>query len=298
MRVDPNNINQLVQQLGSLTASETQVTQQISTGSRLTNLSDDAVAAAQSVSLSSSIAATDTFVQTASGVQSRMQAADTALGSVVTSLNSAIALAVQGTSATASAANLQTIAQQLSSLRDTILSLANSSYQGTYLFSGTQGTTAPFSLDSSGNATYAGDNQTGTLSIMGSGTVATGVTGAQAFGTGTGNDVFAALNQLINDFSSGTASASAANDLATLRSAFDNVTQQRAGLDSSIARISTASTMAQTQKTNLQAAQTTLVSADTATLAAQLSSVEAQRSALLSTIATVEKRGTLFDYLS
>lgn len=297
MRVDPGNISTLVQRLGVLTQAETKVTQQTSTGSRLTSLGDDPSASAAAIALSSSIAATDTFVQTSATALNRMQAADSALGSVVTALTSAISFAVQGSTSTLNATNLQSIAQQIASVRDTVLSLANSSYQGTYLFAGTQGTSQPFAIDASGEVTYAGDDQSTSVAFRGGATVQTSIPGSQVFGSGEANDVFQALNRLVNDFSSGTASASATDDLVTLRSALGGVTQQRSVLDSSMSRLTALSDTASSQSTNLQAAQTALVAADPAALATQLSAVETQRSALMSTIAAVQKSGSLFDYM-
>jgi flagellin-like hook-associated protein FlgL len=75
-----------------------------------------------------------------------------------------------------------------------------------------------------------------------------------------------------------------------------NVSQQQSILGSSLDRLESASTYAQTDSTNLTAAASTLVAADPATVATQLSAAETQNQALMSVIATVEKQ-SLFDYL-
>jgi flagellar hook-associated protein 3 FlgL len=106
----------------------------------------------------------------------------------------------------------------------------------------------------------------------------------------------AALNQLIADFGSGAVSASAATDVGVLQTALSNVSQQRSVLDSSLSRLESASTYAQTDATNRTAAISSLVAADPATVATQLSSAETQKQALMSVISTVEKQ-SLFDYI-
>lgn len=295
MRIVPSSSSYLAQQLSQLTAEETKITQQTASGSRLTTLADDPSASGQSVQLSSAMASADTFVQTAGTIQSRMQAADSALGSMVSTLTNAIALAIQGTDGSLNTSDLQLLAQQLTGVRDSAVSLANSSYQGTYLFAGTS-TQQPYQVAADGTVSYSGDSQSSTLSIAGGGSIQTSLPGSTVFGTESAQDVFSALNQLISDFSSGTVSPSTADDINTLRSSLDNVMQQRSVLGSNTQRLTSASSMASTQKTNLQVAQTELVSADTASLATQLSAVVSRTSALSSTIAATQK-GSLFDYL-
>ena len=74
------------------------------------------------------------------------------------------------------------------------------------------------------------------------------------------------------------------------------VLQQQSVLGSSLARLESASTYAQTDATNRTAAASILVAADPATVATQLSAAETQNQALMSVIGTVEKQ-SLFNYL-
>src|ERR1039458_8156919 len=143
MRVDPHYVSGLVASLNSSTIAEQQLTAELSSGLRVSSLSADPVAAGQASLLSSAISQDDSFVQTAASTQSLMQVADSALGSVVTQLTSALSLAVGGNSGTASASDLTSLSQQLSSVRDQVVSLANTSYQGTYIFAGSQGNVQP-----------------------------------------------------------------------------------------------------------------------------------------------------------
>ncbi len=298
MRVDPHYVSGLVASLNSSTLSEQQLTAELSSGLRVSSLSADPVAAGQASLLSSAISQDDSFVQTASSTQSLMQVADSALGSVVTQLTSALSLAVGGNSGTASASDLTSLSQQLSSVRDQVVSLANTSYQGTYIFAGSQGNVPPFTVDAStspATTTYNGDSQAGSVTTANGQQIQTGLAGSAVF-VAPGADVMAALNNLIADFASGTVSATASTDVGILSAALGNVSQQRSVLDSSLSRLESASTYAQTDATNRTAAVSTLVAADPATVATQLSSAETQKQALMSVISTVEKQ-SLFDHL-
>jgi flagellar hook-associated protein 3 FlgL len=298
MRVDPNYVRGLVASLNNSTLSEQKLTAQLSSGLRIASLSDDPVAAGQASLLSSAISQDDSFVQTASTTQGLMQVAGSALSSVITQLASAISLAVAGNSGTASAADLTSISQQLSGLRDQVISLANTSYQGTYIFAGSKGNTQPFALDantSPATITYTGDSVAGSITTENGQQIQTTLAGSSVF-TAPGADVMSAFNNLVADFAGGTLTSTAATDIGILQSAMSNVSQQQEILSNSLARLESASTYAQTDAVNRTAAVTTLVSADPAKIATQLSSAETQNQALMAVISTVEKQ-SLFDYL-
>jgi flagellar hook-associated protein 3 FlgL len=264
----------------------------------VSSLSDDPVAVGQASLLGSAISQDDSFVQTATSTQSVMQVTDSALSGVATQLTSALSLAVAGNSGTESASDLTSLSQQLSSIRDQVVSLANTSYQGTYIFAGSQGNVQPFAVDAStspATTTYNGDSQTGTITTTNGQQIQTGVPGSAVF-TAPGADVMTALNNLVADFANGTVSGTASGDVGALTAALDNVSQQQSILGSALDRLQSANTYAQTDATNRTAAASTLVSADPATVATQLSSAETQNQALMNVIATVEKQ-SLFTYM-
>lgn len=298
MRVDPNFSLVATGSLNSLTGDENSLTSQLSSGLRVASASDDPLAAASGVRLGSAIAHDDAYVAASTGIQSRLQVADSALGSVVTQITSAITLGVEGTNGTLNASNLQAIAQQLSGIRDEVVSLANTSYAGTYLFSGTSGV-QPYSNDTStspATATYAGDSSQQYTQAPGGQSIITGLPGSAIF-SASGADVLGSLNRLIADFQSGTASSTATDDLNELRESLTNVSSQRSVLDASLNSLQLTTSYATTEATNLKASQSSLVSTDSAQVATQLSQNQTQQQALLSAI-TLEGKYNLFDYLS
>ena len=285
MRVDPNYVANLGTSLSASSSREDALISELSSGLKVAFLEDNPVAVAQSTLLGSSIRRDDTFIQTASGETSTLQIADSTLAEVVKQVTSAIALAVEGNNATLNTNNTSSIAQQLSGIRDQVLSLANTSYQGQYLFGGSQGSTQPFTLNAiSTPATinYAGDTNLQYVQTPSGQPIQLNLAGSAVFGLN-GSGVFGALNQLISDFSTGTpVSVAVATDTAALTAALGQVSGQRATLDSSLSRLQSSSSYVQTQEAQLSVAQSSLVSADPASVATQLSSAETQHQALLS----------------
>ena len=286
MRVDPNYISNLAAALDQSTGQENTLTSELSSGLRVASLSDGPVAVAQSTLLGSSIAKDDTFVQTASNESSRMQVTDSTLGEVVTQITSALSTAVSGNNGTLNASDLASVAQTLSGIRDQVLSLANTSYQGQYLFGGSQGSAPPFTLDTSTNpatAVYNGDANVQYVQTPSGQQIRVNLTGSAVFGAA-GSGVLGALNQLISDFSSGATTASLTADTGASTTALGQLSSQRSTLDSALSRLQSTSTYAQTEESQLRVAQSNLVSADPASVATQLSQVETQHQALLSVI--------------
>jgi flagellar hook-associated protein 3 FlgL len=287
MRVDPNYVTNLTASLDQSTSEEDTLTSELSSGLRVATLADDPVAVAQSTLLGSSIAQDDTFVQTASGETSRLQVTDSTLGDVVTQVTSAISAAVAGNNGAAlNASDLVSVAQSLSGIRDQVLSLANTSYQGQYLFGGSQGSTPPFTLDATTNpatANYTGDNNIQYVETPNGQKIQVNLPGSAVFGAA-GTGVLGALNQLISDFSGGAASATITADTSALTTALGQLSSQRSTLDSALSRLQSTSTYVQTEESQLTVAQGNLVSSDPATVATQLSQAETQHQALLSVI--------------
>lgn len=299
MRVNPDYVTNIVGSLNQVTASEQTFTEELSTGVTVNSLSDNPAAAGQNVLLTSQLNADDTFSQTASSVESLLQVGDSALGNVVSQLTSAISLATQAINGTQNPSNEQSIGTQLTGIRDEVISLANSSYMGQYIFAGSQGNTAPFSINtttSPATVTYNGDSNVSYVQTPSGQQIQTNIPGNQIF-TAAGANVLGTLNNLIADFSSGAPAATSSADLTTLNTALNYVSQQRVVLDDSITRLTAAGNYNTSESTQLQSAQDNLIQTNTAQVASQLSSAETQQAALTQVIAAIDKQGTLFNEL-
>jgi len=180
--------------------------------------------------------------------------------------------------------------------------LANTSYQGQYIFAGGQTSTAPFSTSNATSpavTTYKGDGNVNYLEMPNGQKIQLNVPGSQIFqGTGT-NNVFAALNNLVADYSSGTVNTQeAVSDTQALNTALNYVSQQRVTVDNSITQLTAASEATTNEQTQLTAAQTNLMQADVATVSTQFSLAETQQTALEDVIAQLgSQQNDLFSKL-
>jgi flagellar hook-associated protein 3 FlgL len=292
MRVDPNYVTTLVSSLDQTQTREQQLTSELSSGVRVNSLSDDPVAAGENVVLLNSIQQDDSFTTSSNLVTGQLQVADSALGSVVTELTSAVSLATGANNGTMSSSDVKSIANQLSGILAEVTTLANSSYEGQYIFAGAQTSTVPFTTStatSPGTTTYGGDEDINYLETPSGQKIQLNVPGDQIFlGSGT-NSVFGALNNLIADYSSGAVNTTqAVSDTTALGTALNYVSQQRVTIDNSITQVTSAASAVTSEKTQLTAAQTDLMQADTATVATQLSLTETQQTALEDVIAQLE----------
>ncbi len=280
MRVNPQYLNNVAGAIDQTSAVEQQLTEELSNGTSIQQLSDNPSAVGENVALDSAISLDVNYQQTASSAQGMLQVTDSTLGSVVTQLTSAISLATQGNNGTLNSSNEQSIATQLTGIRDEVLSLANTTYLGQYVFSGSVNS-APFSIDtttSPATVTYNGDSAVNTLTTPEGQSISLNLPGNQVF-TAAGGNVLGSLNQLITDYSSGNITA-AQTDIGQLSDALNYVSQQRVAIDNSLTRITATSTYAQTQSTQLQATQTNLMQADVAGISVQLKNAETQQAAL------------------
>lgn len=297
MRVDPFYVTNLSGALDQTQVTQEQLSQEISSGLRFSEIGQDPVAAAQNVELLNGISRDDSFTQTASLTQGMLQVTDSALGSVISQLNEAISLATQANNGTLNASDLKSVSDQISGIRDEVLSLANTNYQGVYVFGGSQSSTTPFTLDSStspATVTYNGDEDVNTLVTPNGQSIQLNIPGDQIF-TAAGSDVLGALNNLVSDYASGS-NSSGVQDLSTLNNALSYLSQQRVTIDNSITRITSASSAASEQQTQLTTAQTNLMQADVGQVSTQLSLTESQQAALMDIMASLGE-GSLFDKL-
>ena len=298
MRVNPFYVSNLGISLNQTQASEQQLTAELSSGVRVNSLSDDPLAAGENVLLLNQMQRDDSFTQTSSLVQGQLQVADSALGGVVAQLTQAVTLATSADNGTLNASDLKSISNQISGIRDEVVSLANTSYQGQYIFAGCQTAAAPFSISNAttpATATYSGDANVNYLQTPNGQKIQLNVPGDQIF-MASGTSVLGVLNQLVADFASGIPAGTSVSDTTALSTALNFVSQQRVLVDNSLTRLTAATDSANSEQTQLTAAQTTLMQADVAKISTQLSMAETQQTALEDVISQLGA-GSLFDKL-
>lgn len=292
MRVDPFYVSNLVNSLDQTQANEEQLSSELSSGVSITSISQNPVASGENVLLLNQIQQDDSFTTNSNLVTGQLQVADSALGSVVSELTQAISLATSANNGTMNASDVASVGNQIAGILDEVQSLANTSYQGQYIFAGGETSAAPFTTSTGASpavTTYNGDENINYLELPNGQKIQLNVPGDQIF-LGSGADsVFGALNALVADYSSGTVNtAQAVNDTEALSTALNYVSQQRVTIDNSINQLSAASSAVTSEQTELTAAQTNLMQADIPTVSTQLSQAETQQTALEDVIAQLE----------
>ena len=301
MRVDPLYITNLVGSLDQTQLTEQKLTEELSSGVRFHSLSDDPISSGQNVLLLNQIQQDDSFTQSSSLVTGQMQVADSALGSVVSQLTQALSLAISANNGTMNGNNLKSIASQLTGILNEVEALANTSYEGQYVFAGGQTGTVPFSTSNATSpavTSYSGDGNINYLHTPNGQKIQLNVPGDQIFDGAGANSVFKTLNNLIADYASGTINMPQATaDTEALNTALNYVSQQRVTIDNSITQLDAAAEAVTNGKTQLMVAQTNLMQADIADVATRLSLTKTQQTALESVISQLGS-GSLFDRLN
>jgi flagellar hook-associated protein 3 FlgL len=293
MRVDPSYVSNLVGSLDQAQLSQQQLTAELSSGISITSLSQNPVASGENVLLLNQIQQDDSFTQSSSLVTGQLQVSDSTLGSVVAQLTQAISLATGANNGTMNASNIEAVGNQISGILNEVQALANTSYQGQYIFGGGQTGTMPFTTSTTTSpavTSYTGDQDVNYLETPNGQKIQLNVPGSQIFlGTGT-NSVFGALNALVADYSSGTVNTNqAVADTQALGTALNYVSQQRVGIDNSITQVTAATEAVTSEQMQLTSAQTNLMQADVAQVSTQLSLTETQQAALESVIAQMDQ---------
>jgi len=297
MRVNPNMVPEILAQINQSQAALNMALEEVSTGKSVSEPSDNPAASAEMVQNGIESANVDQYTQNVSTLQTVVQSANSALSSVVASLTSAVSLGTEGANGTTSQANLQSLASQVQSILSDVISDANTSVEGSYIFGGTATSTTPYSADSSSATgyTYNGNNDSNQVAIGDSLKIQVGLPGSQIFSNAS-NNVIGALSSLVSALQSGnTSSISTATSAVT--SAIGFVGQQQSFYANAETQLNAQETTLQQDTVTLTTQATNLVGINEADAATTLSEAETQNSAVLAAAAKVLPN-TLLNYLS
>jgi len=294
IRLNPDLLPSLLASIQDSKASETIATQQLSSGKRVNQLSDDPAAAASLVQNHDQAAADGQFLQNLSTLQSKYQVADSTLGNVVSALTRALSLGVEGANGTLNPADRQAIAGEVQGLLNQAVSLANTTYQGAFLFAGTKVTTSPFALDPATNAvTYNGNSGTTSVQLSNGDSINANLPGDQLFQNASGS-VTGALQNLYEALTTGTNIPASVTEV---QNALNQVSQQRVFYGNNLNQISQSESFLNQDKLNLSQQENALVGVELATAASNFAQAQVANQATLSATARVLGLPTLLDFL-
>jgi flagellar hook-associated protein 3 FlgL len=217
MRISTSTIyDQGTSSINDQTAALFKVQQQLASGKRILTAADDPIGAALALDLRQSDAANTQYGENITYARNALNLEDTVLNNVTQVLQDARVVAVNAGNPTLSAANLASFAKDLRGRYDQLLALANSKDgQGNYLFAGYKTSTTPFT-QTTGAATYAGDQGQRKLQISDSRQIETGDTGQAVFSPGVAaQDPFTILDNFITQLNSGAVTSANINTALT-----------------------------------------------------------------------------------
>ena len=293
IRVNPYPMPDLLAALEQLQRQQSDATLQLATGSSINKPSDDPAGAAQVTKINDLSSQVDSFQRSINSISGQFSTADSTLNSVVTVLQRAISLGVEGANGTLSDADRAAVATELTGIQAQLLSLANTSYQGQFIFAGTA-TTQPFVVDptQASGVRYVGNTGTNQVTIGNGYQLQVNVPGSQIF-DGAGADMFLAINDLITSLQNNAGISAAVTELGN---AYTYVTGQRVFYGNALNQTQSQQTYLNTQSLGLSQQLNTVAGADIAAVASQLVNDQTARTATLDAIGRTPQT-SLFDFL-
>ena len=284
----------VMQGIDTLQQNENNDLQEMSSGKQFNNLSEDPVAVSQLVLNEAQASNVNQYLQNVTTLQNGLQLADSTLNSVVTALSQAMSLGVEGANGTLSDSDRQAIATQVSGIAAQVLSLANTTYEGNYLFAGTAVTTQPFTQDSTSpsGVTYKGNGSTNSVQIGDGEYIPVNLSGSQVF-TPSGSDVFAALQGLVNALQT---NGDVAGANTQLQQVFNRFNTQRTFYGATLSRLQSTQDYLTQEQEQLTSAQDQIEGSDMATVISNYDQTETALDATYQAAGLIPHM-SLLDYL-
>lgn len=294
MRVNPNPMPDLLAALNQTKLEAQQAELELASGRSVNQPSDNPTAAALLVENNDQATFNAGYLQSLTAVQGQVSTADSTLSSVVTALQRAISLGVEGANGTLSDSDRAAIATELQGIQSELVSLANTTYQGRFVFAGTNTNTAPFVVDNTvpSGIRYVGNTDVNQVSIGNGYKLTVNQPGSQLFAA-PGNDVFGAINGLIQALQTNTGIGDA---VSLLGAASSYISAQRVFYGNAANQAQSQSTYLNTNKLQIAQQENTLGAADLAEAATNLSQSQLDTQATLAAISKFSQNN-LFDYL-
>lgn len=288
-----------------------ELAQQASSGSKLTKPSDDPAAAKSVLGINVKLNQLSSYLQNMSLAQGELDVLDDTLASVADSIQTANDYATQAANGTYNTSDLKTIKTQVDQILENVLDLANTKYNGNYLFSGTATGTPAYSITKDPatgeitavtyNGTKSGDAYQRYVTISDGVQVVTNTTGDKVFGSydkasSTADGLIGNLVTLSNALSSAD-TTTIQNSLDKFDTNLDSVLAARTRFAAVTQRFEMTESSINTTVTQLKDYRSNLQDAD---LASVLTELSAQKTALEATMAITTqllKGASLLDYM-
>ncbi len=268
----------------------------VSSGRRISRVSDDPTAAATALAERSAIGQVDQYTRASDSVSSRLAVVDTVLSDVVSKLTAAQSVGTAARGSTLTTTQRAALAQQMGGIRDALVDDMNATLHGRYLFAGAAVTTKPYVVTPPATAAgYVGSPNEVRADVSGDRSATIAFDGRAITQGSDAQDVFATLDQLIADVAAGNNDA-IGTGLAALQRAFDRATAAQTRVGNDLAMIESQKLTLQQMKQSGTERLTKLEQVDMAEAITEMQHADAAYQASLGAIGTTS-RTSLMDYL-
>jgi len=290
----------MVANLNDSLSNLTQLQEQAATGKTINQPSDNPGGTSQVLALNAQLGRFNQYSSNISDGQSWLDTASSTIGSVITALDQVQSAVEDGASASSNdSTSDQALSDQVTAIKQQLLSLSATTYNGQYIFSGTYGT-APYpqgeasgvsdpsssSYDAATAYAYAGSSTAVTRMISPGQSQAVSLTGNQVFGSGS-SSVFALLDTISQDLANGNTSNLSGSDLTELQNYISSATQAQGDAGALGAALTSASDQVSNTVTSLTDQVANIQDANEASVASELDLAETSYQAALETTAQI-----------
>jgi flagellar hook-associated protein 3 FlgL len=276
--------------LGNLNETYSKLNRQVSSGKALTQLSDSPSGAADLLSLTDIATYIDQYQSSAETVSYFLKTADSALNEVNNLLTSLVSKGSQASSEVLGDEERATLAMEIRSMRDQILSLANSQVKGKYIFAGSSTDSEPFQI-SGDDVSYNGDSTVNSVQVEEGTEVTAGIAGSEAF-----TSIFSTIGSLLSAIDSNDTEA-IGTALTQFESAYSQLGLARGRIGSSMSTIENVQSRLAEQETNLKERRSQIEDTDMTEAVVQLGQLKTTLDAALSAGSSILSQRNLFDIL-
>ena len=218
--------------------------EELASGTNILTPSDDPISSARIMAVQSELSRIETYQRNADLANQELRLTEDALASIEDVLLRVKQLAVQGNNGTLNDQDKRTIAQEISGLREQLVSISKSkSISGEFIFSGSRTDLAPFE-EIDGEMQYVGDDFVRSVNLAPAISFETRISGEAVFGLSGPDDqtLFETLALLENtlfdtDLSGDQFAEAMGSSMSVLDVGFERVTSQRAILGSRMNRV-------------------------------------------------------------
>jgi flagellar hook-associated protein 3 FlgL len=248
-------LDRAASQIGTIQGELSKTQEQLSTGKEIVRPSDAPDKAAVVTRLESALSKQDNYKSALNMVKTRLAFEETSLTSVSDSLARIKELATQASNDTLGPQDRKSIALELKSLRDQVLSYANTQdTNGHYIFSGGRGDTPAFGDNGRGLVDYLGDQSRTQLIVGDNRRMNANRAGSDAFvrvvrDDGKGKQVGAGFFQVLDDLTQ----AVDTSNRAGIKRGISEVDQLTLGITNGLAQVGADSNVVEAQSTVLDA---------------------------------------------